>query len=200
MSTRGLWGLRKNGHDIAVYHHFDCYPEGLGDSFVEFLKRNSNEKLSQLFDQIVEIEPDVAPTQEQKDYCRMMGWCSLDVASMSTTDWYCLLRNMQELENWQPVIDDGGTVYVDNYISFIKDSLFCEYAYIYDIDNKVLEFYEGWQKKPQKGHSRYGNKPNVDGYYPCRLAGSISKEGVDRADTKEIVDWMNNCLKGAENA
>lgn len=199
MGTRGIWGLRKKGHTIAVYHHFDSYPEGLGFGFAGFLKKNPNEKLSRMFDNIVEIVPDSEPTEEQKQYCIQMGWCDLNVSNRSTTDWYCLLRDTQEPENWQFAADHGKIVYVDNYIDFIKDSLFCEYAYIYDIDTEALEFYEGFQKIPQETN-RYGVEPNEDGYYPCRLIGAICKEDVDELDVKAIVKWMNRCLKGAENA
>lgn len=199
MGTRGVWGLRKNGHTIAVYHHFDSYPEGLGYSFTAFLKKNTNEKLSQMFDNIVEIVPDSEPTEEQKQYCIQMGWCVLNVSNRSTTDWYCLLRDTQEPENWQFAVDHGKTVYVDNYIDFIKDSLFCEYAYIYDVNSRALEFYDGFQKVPQESNP-YGCEPNEDGYYPCRMVGAICKEDVDKSEPKEIVRWMNSCLEGEEYA
>ena len=195
MGTRGLWGFRKSGHSIAVYHHFDSYPEGLGYSFTEFLKRNSNEKLSELYDNIVEIDANVKPTEEQKQYCEQMLWCNHGVSHRNEDDWYCLLRGAQEPENWQFSVDHGKTVYVDNCTDFIKDSLFCEYAYIYDIDIEVLEFYEGFQKVSQE-KNRYGIEPNEDGYYPCRLIGAICKEDVDKSDAKNIVKWMNRCLKG----
>ena len=143
MGTRGVWGLRKNDHTIAVYHHFDSYPEGLGYSFTEFLKRNSNEKLSELYDNIVEIDANVKPTEEQKKYCEQMGWCNLGVSYRSTDDWYCLLREAQEPENWQSAVDSGKTVYVDNNYDFLEDTLFCEYGYIYDIDTEQLLVYGG---------------------------------------------------------
>ena len=197
MGTRGLWGFRKNGHSIAVYHHFDSYPEGLGYSFSEFLKKNSNEKLSRMFDNIVEIDSSVPPTEEQKDYCTQMLWCNLSVSSRSSDDWYCLLRDTQDPENWQFAVDHEKTVYVDNYINFIKDSLFCEYAYIYDIDSEILGFYKGFQHIPQESNP-YGCEPDDDGYYPCKIIGAIGRKNIDRFDVKEIVRWMNDCLEGEE--
>lgn len=199
MGTRGVWGLRKNGHTIAVYHHFDSYPEGLGYGFTEFLKKNTNEKLSKMFDNIVEIDPDSVPTEEQKQYCAQMLWCNLDVSTRSTADWYCLLRETQKPENWQFAVDHGKMVYVDNYIDFIKDSLYCEYAYIYDVNSRALEFYDGFQKVPQESNP-YGCELNEDGYYPCRMVGAICKEDVDKSDVKAIVRWMNGCLEGEKYA
>jgi hypothetical protein len=199
MGTRGIWGLRKKGHTIAVYHHFDSYPEGLGYGFTEFLKKNTNEKLTRFFDHIVEIDEKVQPTEEQVQYCIQMGWCDLNVSSRSTADWYCLLRETQEPENWQFAVDHGKTVYVENYTDFIKDSLFCEYAYIYDIDSEVLELYKGFQHEPQESNP-YGCEKDEDGYYPCKMVGAICKEDVDGSTVKEIVRWMNSCLEEEENA
>ena len=199
MGTRGVWGFRKNNKDVAIYSHYDSYPEGLGYGFTEFLKKNSSEKLSQLFDNIVEIDSSVPPTEDQKNYCTQMLWCNLSVSSRSQDDWYCLLRETQDPENWQFAVDHGKTVYVDNYIDFIKCSLMCEFAYIFDIDKCILEFYEGFQKQPQIG-GRYGSEPDEGGYFPCRLVGFISKEYIDNSDVKHIVKLMNDYLEGEDHA
>ena len=189
MGTRGVWGFRKNGHTIVTYHHFDSYPEGLGYSFVQFLKDNTNDQLSEAFDNIKEINVRVKPTDEQKQYCIDMGWFDGYVSDRSSDDWYCLLHKLQEPEQWQDAMDQGKEIYVDNYTSFLKDSLFCEYGYIYDIDCMMLEFYEGFQKKPQIDNP-YGNTPNEDGYYPCRVAGLMMKWDIDDAPIDDIVKCM----------
>ena len=44
-----------------------------------------------------------------------------------------------------------------NDISFIRNSLYCQYAYIVNLDEGVLECYVGFQKKPQK-ENRYGTR------------------------------------------
>ena len=45
----------------------------------------------------------------------------------------------------------------ENYGSFLYDSLFCEYAYIINLDTKKLEFYKGFNKNPN-ARGRYANK------------------------------------------
>lgn len=42
----------------------------------------------------------------------------------------------------------------EDYQSFLKNSLFCEYAYIINLDDNKLEFYEGWNRNP-KAKGRY---------------------------------------------
>ena len=37
----------------------------------------------------------------------------------------------------------------EEYNSFLHDSLFCEFAYIVNLDKEVLEFYIGFNKNPQ---------------------------------------------------
>ena len=63
---------------------------------------------------------------------------------LCTDDWYCLLRHAQGDLN---VYKNGLRYMIDNH-DFIKDSLFCEYAYIINLDTKRLEFYVGFQKTP----------------------------------------------------
>ena len=66
---------------------------------------------------------------------------------------------------------------------FIKDSLFCEYGYIINMDTKKLEMYEGFQKKPDKRKSnRYGTE-NERGYYPCRMVKAFPLDKIPD-------DWM----------
>ena len=51
---------------------------------------------------------------------------------------------------------------------FLKDSLFCEWAYIINLDTNKLEVYEGFQTT--KSETRYQPKnPGESGYWGCKL-------------------------------
>ena len=205
MGTRGVWGFRKDGYDKVSYCHFDSYPEGLGYSFAKLLMKPVAEKLDAWFDNIVEIDAEKLPTDEQKRYCIEMGWYNGNVSNRDANDWYCLLRELQDPERWEKLIDEDKKVFIDNKIDFIKDSLWCEYAYIYDIDKKELEIYDGFQEKPQEGN-RYGTeqrKGHVRGYYPCRLAGKITLDELQEFAEKYeelaadyVVKRMNEYQRG----
>ena len=178
MGTRGIWGFRKDGYDKVSYCHWDSYPEGLGHQFAKLLMKPVADKLDSWFDKIVEIDTNELPTEEQKQHCIDMGWFNGNVSNRNADDWYCLLRELQDPEAWAELIENDKVVYIDNYINFIKDSLFCEYAYIYDIDKKELEIYVGFQHEPQPGN-RYGTQAregNIRNYYPCRLVGTITMD------------------------
>lgn len=181
MSTRGLYGVRKNGVDKCTYNHFDSYPSGLGSGVVSFCANNSVENLNKFFDNIVLVLENSIPTEAQIEECQKAGYVDLSVSTQSTTDWYCLLRNLQgNFEEYQTCIDEDNKIYMTDGVDFIKDSLFCEYAYIINLDDEVLEFYEGFQKEPQ-ADNRYGTKEDR-GYYPCKLVLTIPLDEIDDVD------------------
>lgn len=172
MSTRGLFGFRKGETVKAVYNHFDSYVDGLGQDFADFLKLNSQKEISDFFDKIIIINPEKKPTLKQKEYCKMHGWYDGSVSEQNDDDWHCLLRYLQGPEEYTKAIRGNYKIYIQNEINFIKDSLFCEYAYIYNIDDDALEFYIGFQKKPQEDNP-FGTQSDGHGYYPCKLATKI---------------------------
>lgn len=56
--------------------------------------------------------------------------------------------------------------------NFMADSLFCEWAYVLNLDEGVLEVYRGWQKS--KGEGRYvGEEPDKDGYWGVSQIAAI---------------------------
>jgi len=184
MGTRGIYGLRKNGKDKLTYNHYDSYPDWLGRNILTFIA-NNKEKLNEVYDNIILVDGDTTPTQEQIEACKQ--YTDLSVSEQSTKDWYCLLRDMQG--DLTPYLDKK--CYMINDEDFIKDSLFCEYGYIINLDENVLEFYLGFQKTPTKDN-RYGIEV-VDKdyeYYPCKnvLNIPLNEITVDKID--KIVKMM----------
>lgn len=167
MGTRGLYGLKKNNEDKLAYNHFDSYPECLGRDMIKFCKRHPMNELKELFNKI-ELVGEEKPTEEQKRICKKNNWFNDAVSRQSDEDWYCLLRETQgDLET----LMHAEKAYMEDYKDFIKDSLSCEYAYIINLDKKVLEFWVGYQKTPTK-KNRYGEEKDKYGYYPCKLLRS----------------------------
>lgn len=187
MGTRGLYGVRKNGVDKCTYNHWDSYPSCLGSNVVKFCADNTVENLNKFFDNIILVLEDSIPTETQIKECQKAGYVDLSVSTQSNDDWYCLLRNLQgNFKEYQKCIESNSKIYMTDGIDFIQDSLFCEYAYIINLDDEVLEFYEGFQKTPQMGN-RYGIKDDR-GYYPCKLALTIPLDEID--DVDRIVKMM----------
>ncbi len=180
MGTRGIYGFRKNNVDKITYNHFDSYPDGLGAEVVNFCKAIDEQNLSKIYDNIVLINSKEKPTAEQIESCKK--WSDLNVSEQSLNDWYCLLRKSQgDLSAYT-----RGLKYMSDDHDFIKDSLFCEYGYIINLDNSTLEFWVGYQKEPQEGN-RYGTETDDNGYYPCKLTHSFPLSDL----SEDAIEVMN---------
>ena len=183
MGTRGLWGFRKDGKDKLTYNHFDSYPDCLGHTIVEFLKKHTKKELEDIAKRIVLVDEDKLATAEAMVLCKK--YCDTGVSTQQITDWNCLLRGAQGCPE---AYADGLRFMIDD-AEFIKNSLFCEYAYIINLDDNVLEYWVGFQKKPDK-NNRYGIK-GYDKYYPCKLMKKFSLYEIKIKDIYEILTEMN---------
>lgn len=191
MGTRGIMGFRKNGQDKLTYNHFDSYPDGLGASVVDFCRNTSIDEMNEIFDRIKLVKEDKKPTVEQIEECKQ--WLNRHVSQQTEYEWYCLLREAQgELSAYKSL-----RYMIDNH-NFIKDSLFCEFGYIINLDDNTLEFWKGFQKEPQKGN-RYGTKISEDRgngtkYYPCRLMEVYPLDSIP----ENVVENMNLLAYGKD--
>ena len=70
MGTRGLWGFRKDGKDKLTYNHFDSYPDCLGHTIVEFLKKHTKKELEDIAKRIVLVDEDKPATAEALVLCK----------------------------------------------------------------------------------------------------------------------------------
>jgi hypothetical protein len=82
------------------------------------------------------------------------------------------------------------TIY-DDRIEFIKNSLFCEWAYFYDNDNKIFEIWKGFQKEPDPTNP-FGQEHDEEGYYPCKriFRGDINSINEDLFKDKNILSLL----------
>lgn len=187
MGERGLYGFRKDGVDKLTYNHWDSNPDGLGKTMAEFLVRYSH-AMDRVYDSIELVDKHIPPTSEEIKRCLEWGYFNDGVATGSKNDWYCLLRNTQgSLEPYKRAAIRGEKMYMIDKKDFIKDSAFCVYAYIFNLDTQRLEFWVGLQRDPQPGN-RYGELPDEFGYYPCRLVTEFWFD--DTLEPDEIVAWM----------
>ena len=187
MGTRGLYGFRKNGVDKLTYNHYDSYPDCLGATMIDFCKNTSTKEMNEIFDRIVLVKEDSEPTKAQINECA--EYYNGSVSTQSVTDWYCLLREAQG----NPDAYKNGLKYMIDSHNFIKDSLFCEYAYIINLDQNELEFWVGFQKEPWDDN-RYGTE-GYDGYCPCKMVARYSFEFIKKNLSETCVESMNSISK-----
>lgn len=141
MSTRGAWGIKKGDKLIVQYNHFDSYPTGLGEQIVEDLNewykdapeewiKRLNEVLDEV--EVINEEKTPEPTEEQLQYIRDEG-IPFDE---NYKEWFCVLNELQG--RVLPYLK-GFKYFLDWGVEWLNDSLSCEWAYIFNLDNNTLE-------------------------------------------------------------
>lgn len=194
MSTRGIYGIRKSGVDKITYNHHDSYPEYLGKHIIEFIISSSNKELNDIYDKIVLVDENIPPKYEDIDFALKANTFDFSVSRQTCGEWYCLLRKMQGgFDELKMLIDEYGKAYMIDDAAFIQDSLFCEYGYIINLDDKALEIYRGFQKTPDE-FNRYGAEKNEGGYYPCKCVDEISLADIRFKGVEDTLELIKNLI------
>jgi len=181
VGTRGLIGVRLDGKDYLTYNHFDSYPSGLGVAAVLAVDEMDEDLdyWKDLTRRVKVVNPTDVPAMEE-----LQNHVSLweKDCEAPPTEYYDFLHPLQgdikAMLRMGILIDSG---------EFINDSLFCEWAYILNLDTRTLEVYHGWQN--QKGVGRYAaaaDKPDENGYWPCSLVAEILFDNVTEAGMIEL--------------
>ena len=167
MGTRGAFGVVVDGETKIGYNQYDSYPEHGGVENLMWLRsviENDNEDVVRhkaLSCQLVDDND--TPTDE--DIAKLSKVTNLEVSERSTDVWYCLTRETHG--SIEKMLDCG---YILNSRSFGYDSLFCEWAYVVDFDNRQFEVYKGFNKgKATKGRWMDGDVDPNNGYGPVQL-------------------------------
>jgi hypothetical protein len=162
MGTRGAFGVRVDGKDKITYNHFDSYLEGLGKDLAvqvgQMMRRkNALEQLREKARSVVLIKEEESLSDAVGDVRAKELAQKYGNAGVSTgVDTYAALRELQG--DLKAILDDAK-VMIDAH-SFLADSLFCEFAYIVNLDDDSFEIYRGFQKTPHND-GRYATMPRV---------------------------------------
>lgn len=168
MGTRNLTVVHKNGeYKVAQYGQWDGYPGGLGVTLLKFLKgvnmdtfRNAidnvsfytQEELEEIDKKIDEIIKDIPTYEWQKCYPHLSRDCGGDILYL------IVFKDIDKLKNS---------------IDFAGDSLFCEWAYVIDLDTNKFEIFKGFNKEKLNSDERfYFLEKNDDEYHPVRFIKS----------------------------
>ena len=141
MSTRGAIGFIKNKQYKVSYNHWDSYLEGKGVEVVNFIKNNSVERLNEIFDNMIMVNQTDIPTEKQRKEI-LKFWKNNNIKNewdpkhfgSGTADWYYYLS----VTNGYPEYYNKGLRYMTDDKEFINDTLFCEFAYLIDLDENKL--------------------------------------------------------------
>lgn len=175
MGTRNLTIVHKNGeYKVAQYGQWDGYPEGLGVILLNFLKnvnmdsfRNAidnvsfytKEELEDIDKYIDDMRKDIPNYEWQRYFPHLSRDCGGDILNR---------------------IVFKGVDKVKNSIDFAADSLFCEWAYVIDLDINKFEVYKGFNHEELNSDERFyfledkRDKENIVGkdYHPIKFVKS----------------------------
>lgn len=151
MGTRNSTIVIQDGlMKVAQYGQWDGYPSNAGVGIVKFLQENNMDKFKEAVSNCTEF------TDAEID----KGVKIADHPHLSRDHGYGILDLIVEA--------NGLKLHSDT--RFVADSLFCEWAYVIDLDKSKLEVYEGFNQKPLPKNARFKNLEHLkDGsYYPVK--------------------------------
>ena len=166
MGTRNLTIVKSDGVTrVAQYGQFDGYLTGEGKKVAEFIQK----KLKTVKNKNIFIEK-VSKLTWATDEQISDSWvdCGADKKENSVT---FAIADKHKIKYPQFARDTGAEILnlildsdgfaLDNQIDFLKDSLFCEWAYELNLDTELVTVYKGFQKK---ANGEYG---------PCKAVATI---------------------------
>jgi hypothetical protein len=146
MGTRHLTIVKFGGeYKIAQYGQWDGYPEGQGVTALEFIRKIVDSNLTNEFAYKVKncrwiTEEEVAAIEEDRNWPHKHPELSRDAGAGIL----------------QMVMDSKNGLVLVNRIDFAADSLFCEWAWLIDLDAWTFEAYKGFnQTRPLTEKDRF---------------------------------------------
>jgi hypothetical protein len=210
MGTRGTLHVICNKQTkIAKYCQWDNYPSGRGVEALSVLKKLLKPTKTKTFeDRLKEVKQKVKgvialtdkDVQKRWKECGAddSGWVTMEVSDKFKKNNAHLSRDMGG-GNVLELVVKGKINETQLDLEFVADSLFCEWAYVIDLDKKVFEVYAGFNEKPLKPKDRFFNlQKEGDKYFPVKL---VKKYKLDELPTpKNFVKEIEELTAEPEEA
>lgn len=174
MGTRNLTVVVKDNEiKVAQYGQWDGYPSGAGVEILSFVSCPNN--LSNLEKALGKVR--FATEQELEDHDNAAGsWDKQDTRTGEQIRWFHTFATGDL--GWKiltRIIEtDYDEVALVDKRSFANDGLFCEYAYVIDLDNRNLEVYEGFNRGDVKAGRFADYEREDEEYAPVGLVETYS--------------------------
>ena len=181
MGTRHLIAVQVDGeYKVAQYGQWDGYPSGQGASILEFL-RNHKKKLPAFAEAVR-----ACSEMSEEDY--EQAW--VDCGANPDSD-FVTADVSEKFRQRYPYLSRDCCADILNYVfnagknglklryalDFAADSLFCEWAYVIDLDKNTFEVFKGVNTTPLDPSERFASLPvepdNIGKqYYQVKLVQS----------------------------
>jgi len=186
MGTRHLiMVVHEEKTKIAQYGQWDGYPEGQGVTVLNFARKM---KLDKFKEALKKVRFATKADDKKKDaFLKSIGckggWMDMDQAAKYHDAFPYASRDIGA-----GILDlvmnstDKEIVLTDS-TSFAGESLFCEWAYVIDLDKNQLEVYSGFNKSPVGPEERFANaETDKDSEYG--VIRFLKKYELDKLPTK----------------
>ncbi len=197
MGTRNLtMVIHKEETKVAQYGQWDGYPSGQGLTVLEFLKNSNMDVFKKKLENVrFSNDDDIKKMNEfLLSIGAQDGWVNLEQSKKYNEQYPYMSRDVgAEILNM--IYESDGEVLLQDSSSFASDSLFCEWAYVIDIDKNQLEVYKGFNHSELEDGQRFKNLekqkyPIYDDYYPIRC---VKMYPLDELPTNDVfVEELNS--------
>jgi hypothetical protein len=199
MGTRGVIGWKLNGEYTFLYNHFDSYLDYLGIRMLILCGSiTANNEWGTFKENVSNLtiikKNEYDKVTNKKLLAKYEKYRDTDINGDEENNptYYSLFRKLQGTYYITEILN-GNLKHILPNNDFIYDSTFCEYAYTFNLDTMKLEFWKGFQRKPNKSNPLGSTK--VDGEYPCKRIKSIPFKDITQALVEyslfENVDMMS---------
>ena len=180
MGTRNLTMVYFNGeYKIAQYGQWDGHINYTGVEILNFLKKYNIEYFKEKLNNCTLINKEkynslwrefgVDLEKNSLVEIEKMEQFTVKYPSLSRDTGWAILEKIIESDADNPVL-------LQKDVEFAVDSLFCEYAYVIDLDKNTCEIYTGFNQKRLAESDRFFflQKESDNKYYPIKLLKSYS--------------------------
>jgi len=197
MGTRNLVAVFYGGeYKVAQYGQWDGYPSGQGSEVCDFIQsRMDLEKFKKAVGECKFLSDDeVSERWFECGASKDNEFVSMDVSDKFKRTYPALSRDAGA--KVLDMVQDGAR-HLKNSVEFAGDSLFCEWAYVLDLDNLMLEVYKGFNKDPLDKSERFYSFELRDAdhrkekYSPIKLVKKLSFSEATKSAMAELSAELN---------
>jgi len=184
MGTRNLtMVISDKKTKVAQYGQWDGYPSGVGLSLLSFLtNKELFDKFKNNLYKVRFLDKEGVDKSFMEDYDKNAPIWSNEPDNRTDEQkiWFktFMTRDLAE----EVLVNIGNSelpeILIDDSSDFAADSLFCEWAYVIDLDKGTFEVYQGFNKEALTETDRFyplqeSIKEREDKYYPVKLLASF---------------------------
>lgn len=186
MGTRSLTCVVLDGKfKVAQYGQFDGYPSGQGSTALAIMREIVSQNKIERFTGKVRLLNKLTDAQHKQLWIDVGADPSKDYVSMEIGNAFDAKHPELSRRTGAEILSlvmyrDISRVQLSE--DFAHDSLFCEWAYVVDLDQGIFEVHKGLVKSPHSKGRFSSGKCESSGYYPVALVKSYNLKALPTAD------------------